>query len=151
MAVILTLSSLNYFIFLYSVYFDSSRDYFRSTYSYNFDETLLAELTGGSPSDPRKKYVLFQACPDRLLHRVHSWTNDLDHVLQVMRKAPVQTEPFKFSSFMCDIWPPELYSDMLQYYPSIVEDIIDLKYPKGKSPCLFHSVSSLIYIHLNIT
>lgn len=140
LVVILTLSSLNfYFIFLYSVYFDSSRDLSRSTYSYNFDETLLAELAGGTPSDPRKNHVLYQACPDRLLHRVHSWTNDLDHVLQVMRNAPVQTEPFKFSSFMCDIWPPELYSDMLQYYPSIVEDMIDLKYPKGKSPCLFHS------------
>lgn len=89
LVVILTLSSLNfYFFFLYSVYFDSSREISRSTYSYNFDETLLAELAGGTPSDPRKNHVLYQACPDRLLHRVHSWTNDLDHVLQVMRKAP---------------------------------------------------------------
>jgi len=107
-------------------------------YSYNFDQTLLKELAKSDSTGSSKKHVVYEACPDRSIHRINSWTSDLDHVLQVIRRAPILSEPFKFSSFMCDVWPPELYENMLKYYPLFLENTLNYTYPGGEAPCHFH-------------
>ena len=99
---------------------------------------MLAELAKANSTDQGKSHVIYEACPDRTLHRVVSWRSDLDYVLQVMHKAPVSSEPFKFSSFMCDIWPPELYGKMLQYYPAVLKNITDVAPVPMRAPCHFH-------------
>ena len=107
---------------------------------YNFDKKLLEPAAKANPQDLHKSHIIYEACPDRTTNRVSHWINDLDHVLQVIRQAPVLSEPFKFTSYMCDIWPPDLLKmcwNITQHYKKNMK-VNNFTYSVGRAPCRFY-------------
>ena len=109
-------------------------------HTYNFDGSLLEIAAKSYPQDLDRSQTKYEVCPNRLRNYVINWTSDLDHVLQVMRRAPVLSEPFNYTSFMCDIWPPELYTNMIKYYSLLQKSMKKNNFTHflGKAPCHFY-------------
>lgn len=111
-----------------------------SSLEYNFDKKLLEIAAKANPQDLYNSHTNYESCPDRTTNRVSHWISDLDHVLQVIRQAPVLSEPFKFTTYMCDIWPPDLYKDMMEYYLALQKSmkVNNFTYSVGGAPCRFY-------------
>ncbi|XRB17810.1 hypothetical protein RI054_16g76550 [Pseudoscourfieldia marina] len=64
-------------------------------------------------------------------------SNDIEHVLRILREAPLQNEPFNYWLFACEVWPPLLYKKMQLYLPLLhnVEEISNKK--EIEQPCRF--------------
>jgi hypothetical protein len=103
----------------------------RSLPTYGFPEKAFNRAAYGSPRimDAQHK---FYPCPPR--KKLLNWTSDLDHVLQVLHAAPLLDEPYRFLTFMCDVWPEELHARMVHHLPKLVGEGV-----KGleNGPCNF--------------
>lgn len=98
---------------------------------------MIQKLTKSNSMDPSQKHIRYEPCPERSTSRIKYWNSDLDHVLQVIRQGPILSEPFKFSSFLCDVWPPKLYKKMLKYYIPVGKSLNNFSYTLGNAPCYF--------------
>jgi hypothetical protein len=97
---------------------------------YGFDAELLKVLEKSVPSKVEETEITFQACPKQ---KKRSKTSDIEHILGVLRDAPVFSVPFTFWTFLCHIFPIELYEEMIKYpLPLTI-----LNEVKNNEPCYY--------------
>jgi hypothetical protein len=94
---------------------------------YGFDRNLLNFLENYHPTTHQN--LSFESCPRPSRGDININHSDLEHLAEVLENAPVLTKPFKYWTFMCHVFPEQLYDDMLLY--PLPLDIINEDIHKG--------------------